>query len=86
MTPEEIKVKIIEILQRYIFDKSVWDKAPANPKIIADLKINSARIVDVVLDIEDFYKITIDDKSLEKIISVDDAVAITIQKLQELKK
>ena len=81
MNKEDIRNKIREIVERYIFDKTVWDKAPENPAFIEDLKINSARIVDVILDIEDQYQIAIDDASLEKIIRLDDAVEVVIRKL-----
>ena len=35
--------------------------------MVKDLKINSARIVDIVLDIEDAFEIEIDNQSLAKI-------------------
>ena len=49
--------------------------------LINHLKINSARIVDIILDIEDHYQIEIDDKSIEKMIRVGDAVEIILTKL-----
>jgi acyl carrier protein len=73
---EEVK----EIIRKYAFDKALVDKAEENSRIIADLRINSARIVDIVLDIEEKYDIEIDDKSLERIISVKDAMAIISEK------
>ena len=81
MKTEEIRSQVVEILNKYIFDKSLWDKAPENPKIISDLKVNSARVVDIVLDIEEKYGIEIDDASIEKIITVEDAVSIITGKL-----
>lgn len=68
------------IIRKYAFDKTVVDKATENSKIIADLKINSARVVDIVLDIEEKYSIDIDDKSLEKIITIKDAMNIISDK------
>lgn len=65
-----------EIIRKYAFDKTLVDKADGNSKIIADLKINSARIVDIVLDLEEKYDIEIDDASLEKIITLNDAIRI----------
>jgi acyl carrier protein len=78
---EEVK----EIIRKYAFDKALVDKAEENSKIILDLRINSARIVDIVLDIEEKYDIEIDDKSLEKIISVKDTMNI-ISEITKLKK
>lgn len=75
---EEVK----EIIRKYAFDKTLVDSAEENSKIIVDLRINSARIVDIVLDIEEKYDIEIDDKSLEKIISIKDAMDIISEKLK----
>lgn len=75
---EEVK----EIIRKYAFDKTLVDKADENSRIIADLRINSARIVDIILDIEEKYDIEIDDKSLEKIISIKDAISIISEKLK----
>lgn len=80
---EEIRTKVVEILNKYIFDKKIWNKVPENPKIISDLKINSARIVDVVLDIEENYGIDIDENTLERIFTLDDIVKIILEKTKK---
>ncbi|GAB4279357.1 MAG: acyl carrier protein [Marinilabiliales bacterium] len=80
---ENIKNNVIKILNKYIFDKKIWDKAPDNPKIISDLKINSARIVDVVLDIEELYNIEIDENTLERIFTLNDIVKIIEEKIRK---
>jgi acyl carrier protein len=76
-----VKTEVLAIIERYAFDKELAKKAQDDSRIIIDLKINSARIVDVILDIEDKYQIEIDDKSIEKIICVKDAVEIILAKL-----
>jgi len=68
--------EIKEIIRKYAFDKTLVDSANENSKIISDLRINSARVVDIVLDIEEKYNIEIDDKSLEKIITIKDTIDI----------
>ncbi|MBI5219224.1 MAG: acyl carrier protein [Bacteroidia bacterium] len=73
---ENIKTQVVAILNKYIFDKKVWNIAPENPKIIADLKINSARVVDIVLDVEELFGIEIDNKTLEKIITLNDIISV----------
>lgn len=80
---EEIRTKVVDILNKYIFDKKIWNKVPENPKIISDLKINSARIVDVVLDIEENYGIDIDENTLERIFTLDDIVKIILEKTKK---
>ncbi len=79
---EEIKTQVTTILNKYIFDKKVWDSAPENPKIIENLKINSARIVDIVIDIEELYNIEIDNKSLEKIKTIQDIINVIQEKIK----
>ncbi|HKK67484.1 MAG TPA: phosphopantetheine-binding protein [Bacteroidales bacterium] len=78
MKPSE--ANIIDILKRYSFEKGVWKQYSPNMSIIGDLKINSARIVDIVLDVEDRFDIEIDDDSLESIVTVQDIVDVIEQK------
>ena len=72
--------EIKEIIRKYAFDKLLVDNANENSRIIADLRINSARVVDITLDIEEKYNIEIDNKSLEKIITIKDAMDIITSK------
>jgi len=74
--------EIKEIIRKYAFDKVLVNNANENSRIIADLRINSARVVDIVLDIEEKYNIEIDDKSLEKIITIKDAIDIISSKIK----
>jgi acyl carrier protein len=76
-----VKTKVLAIIERYAFDKEKVRNAKDDSRIIADLKINSARIVDIILDIEDEYQIEIDDKAIEKMICVKDAADIILAKL-----
>ena len=73
---DEIKNKVLKIIDKYIFDKSILKTIPKNPKIIADLKINSARIVDIIIDIEEEFDIEFDNKSLQKAITLNDILEI----------
>jgi acyl carrier protein len=77
---EEIRSKVLKILDKYIFDKSIWKTVPENPKIIADLKINSARIVDIIIDIEEEFDIEFDNKSLEKALTLENIINIINEK------
>jgi len=77
---EEIRSKVLKIIDKYIFDKSIWNTVPDNPKIIADLKINSARIVDIIIDIEEEFNIEFDNKSLEKAMTLENIIDIINEK------
>ena len=50
---------------------------------INDLKINSANLVDIILDVEDEFGIEIDNESMEKMLSVKSAIDIIETKLAE---
>ncbi len=71
--------KIIQIIEKYAYNKDLVRNATLDSKIIGDLKINSARIVDIILDIEDEYNIAIDDNLLEKMITIKDVLDIIEQ-------
>ncbi len=71
---------ITGILKKYSFEKKKLVNIEPEMKLIEDFKINSARIVDIVLDIEETFDIEIDDNSLEKIITIQDVLDIVEQK------
>jgi acyl carrier protein len=48
-----------------------------------DLQINSANLVDIVLDIEDQFGIVIENSDMERMLNVGAAVEIIESKLQE---
>ncbi|HIA36912.1 MAG TPA: acyl carrier protein [Flavobacteriales bacterium] len=63
---------IKKILKKYAFKKSLIDRATVNSNMVKDLNINSARIVDIILDVEDEFEIEINSKDLEKIKTIKD--------------
>ena len=79
---EANKIEIIkEIIKPYVNDVSALDNINVNSDFINDLKINSAHLVDVILDIEDRFDITIDTVSMEKMLTVGHALEIIEAKL-----
>lgn len=50
---------------------------------LQDLEVNSAHLVDVVLDVEDEFGIEVDNESMQGMLSVGDARAIIEGKLAE---
>jgi acyl carrier protein len=60
-------------------DVSVDDITP-NSHLINELNINSANLVDVVLDVEDHFDITIEDDEIEKMDTVASALTIIGEK------
>lgn len=85
MDQEELKAKVLKVIKPYVKDELALESLTPKTDIIKDLKVNSARFVDILLDLEDAFEIAIDDPSAEKIITVGDAINVINNKL-ELKK
>lgn len=71
------------LLLPYVQDKEAFESLHEQTDFINDLKINSANLVDVILDIEDKYNIEIDNHSMEKMLNVEQAIEIIQAKLAE---
>ena len=74
MEREEIKNKLAEIIKPYVQDMDAFGNISEATDLLQDLKINSAHLIDVVLDVEEAFDIEIDDDSVEKMITVKDSV------------
>jgi acyl carrier protein len=80
---EESKIfeEMLNILKPYTKDPSLLEKATKETHILNDLKVNSARLVDVIIKCEDVFGLTIDDDEADKIGTIGDAVSLIKQKL-----
>jgi acyl carrier protein len=76
MSEEQITKKVIEILKGYVKDAALLEKATTETHILKDLKVNSARLVDIIIKCEDVFGTTIDDDEADKIATIGDAVAL----------
>jgi acyl carrier protein len=76
MSEEQITKKIIEILRGYVKDSSLLEKATQETHILKDLKVNSARLVDIIIKCEDVFGTSIDDDDADRIATIGDAVSL----------
>lgn len=83
MDKEQTIKELKEIIKPYIQDQSAFESLTENTDFINDLKINSANLVDVILDIEEKYNIVIDNDSMERMVNVKAAMEIIESKLLE---
>lgn len=83
MQKEELIVSLKKIVKPYIQDEVAFENLSEDTDFINDLKINSANLVDVILDVEDEFNIEIDNDSMEKMLSVKAALEIINTKLSE---
>ena len=81
MNKEELINSLKKIIKPYVQDDEAFKLLSEETDFINDLKINSANLVDIILDVEDEFDIEIDDKSMEKMLSVKAAIDIIITKL-----
>ncbi len=76
-----LKNDLIEILKKYAINKKIFENLPENPHIINDMKINSARLVDIVIDVEEKYNIEIENENLKKLIRLNDIINLIETKI-----
>ncbi len=81
MDQDEVRAKIVEIIATYAKDKEALASATDDTNILEDLKVNSARLVDVILDFEDAFDIEVEDEDADKVNTIGDAVSLIAAKI-----
>lgn len=82
MEREQLAAKLKEIVSPYTHDKEALADINPNTDFIKDLKINSANLVDIVLDVEEEFDIEIDNLEMERMLNVEETLSIIQAKLQ----
>jgi len=83
MKKEDLIATLKKIVKPYIQNEEAFENLSENTDFIKDLKINSANLVDVILDVEDEFDIIVDNESMEKMLTVKAALEIIEAKLSE---
>ena len=81
MNREELITSIKKIVKPYVQNQEAFKNLTEETDFINDLKINSANLVDIILDVEDEFDIEIDNDSMEKMLSVKAAMDVIETKL-----
>ena len=81
MTEAEIFEKVVKILTPYVKNQGALAGVANETNILDDLKVNSARLVDVVLAFEDEFDIEIADEDVDSVNTVGDCVTLIRQKV-----
>ena len=76
MDEKKIYEEIINILRLYAKNPEELERATKDTHILNDLKVNSARLVDVIIKCEDVFDISIEDDEADKIRTIGDALEI----------
>ncbi len=81
MNRAEKTLKLRGIIAPYVQNQDAFQELSEDTDFINDLKINSANLVDIILDIEEQFDIVIDNESMEKMLDVKAALQIIDEKL-----
>jgi acyl carrier protein len=73
---EKLKV----IIKPYIQDEEAFNNLSETTDFVRDLKINSANLVDIILDIEDAFDIRLENEDMEQMLNVQAAIDIVQSK------
>ena len=83
MTKEELLPKLRSIIEPYVENQDNFKQLSEKTDFIKDLEINSANLVDIILDVEDEFGIEIDNEAMEKMLTVQASMDIIQEKLKE---
>jgi acyl carrier protein len=81
MDQKEVFEKVVAILKPFAKNREALENVKLETSIQKDLKVNSARLVDVVLEIEELFGIQVKDEDAEKVRTVGDAVTLVTQQM-----
>ncbi len=83
MTREEILNELKSVFAPYTTNKEMLANINDQTDLITDLKINSANLVDIIIDAEAKYNIEIDYDSADKMINVGSCIDVISEKLNQ---
>ncbi len=69
------------IIKNYLPEDVSIDAVSQESNFVSELNINSANLVDIVLDVEDEFDIRLENEDMEEMLTVNDALAIIDKKL-----
>lgn len=82
---KERLVKLKEIVKTYLPEDVSVDSVTQSSNFVTELNINSANLVDIILDLEDTFGIRLENEDMDKIQTVSDALNIIDLKLLDKK-
>ena len=83
MTRKDILEELKTVLAPYTPHKETLESITDETEFIKDLKINSANLVDIIIDAEERYDIEIDMDSAEKIHDAGSCIDVILEKMNE---
>jgi acyl carrier protein len=83
MDRSTILTELKKVLTPYMENKEMLNNINEDTDLIRDLKINSANLVDIIIDAEHQYQIEIDNDSAEKMTNVGNCIDVILSKLNQ---
>jgi acyl carrier protein len=80
MTEKEVFETVVKILTPHAKNQAALAGVGMDTNILDDLKVNSARLVDVVLAFEDAFDVEIADEEVDNVNTVGDCVRLVLAK------
>jgi acyl carrier protein len=81
--PTDQYTQLREIIKPYLPEDVSVEEIKEESHFINELNINSANLVDIILDVEDAFDIILENEDMEKMQTVADALAIINTKLEQ---
>lgn len=81
MTETQVFEKVAGLIGPYVKNQEALKTLSHDTKILEDLDVNSARLVDIVLAFEDAFDIEVEDEAADDIWTVGDAVKLITSKI-----
>jgi len=81
MEESQILDKVVGLIKPFAKNEDGIANMKSETKILEDLGVNSARLVDIVLAFEDEFDIEVEDEEADEIWTIGDAVKLITKKL-----
>jgi acyl carrier protein len=81
MDRQETFQQVVDIIRPFVKNGDALATATEETNILEELGVNSARLVDIILDFEDRFEIAIDDDSADRVQTLGDAVTVIHEKM-----
>ncbi len=81
MDRDQLVSDLKEIIKPYTENLDALANINEQTDLMIDLKVNSANLVDIILDIEEKFDIVIDNDSMTRMINIKETIAVINEKL-----
>ena len=81
MTRQEILTELKKVISPYTTNKEMLAQINEDTDLLKDLKINSANLVDIIIDAEAKYDIEIDYDEADKMMNVGSCIDVISEKI-----